>query len=243
MQSQNNLTTTPLLFGQKFIGILDDVIIYDTANYTINSDTNCQLNFFHSDDQINFTVSTFNYIASGFPVTKEILLKKYIYVTIKNYTKVDQTILSFVIEYKLIGHVEFPLSFQNVIVESSVLPLGASTSANQISVLNAINNLSSSSSSSNHVVLWNNLLLTQVNQKSNIYTNVNSINYYIYGNSSIPTFLTVEASLDNLSWYTSSQFSINVVGNFGYSISNVSVPYLRFNSSNITTITLISSAF
>ena len=131
MQSTNNQTYVPLRAGAIYIGKYDDVLQFDNVSYTISTDQNCQIEFYQSNDKKKYNTTTYNYSSSSNYVTNEfIILQRYIYVTIRNTTGTDQTVMSFNMIYrnatgtisKDVSVNNFPAS-QNVELYSDGYPL------------------------------------------------------------------------------------------------------------------------
>ena len=95
MQSTNNQTNVPLRAGAIFIGSIDNVLNYDSAYYTIDSDQNCAVQFYCTNDKKNYNIIDYAYTPSTVVVNNILLQQRYIYVTIRNSSSTDQTYLNF----------------------------------------------------------------------------------------------------------------------------------------------------
>ena len=145
MQSVNNTTNVPLRAGAIYLGSNDDVLDYDSAYYSINADQNSQLEIYQSNDKKTYTITTYNYTGGAGIVVNDILLQqRYIYVTIRNSTGTNQTVLNFTMIYKNNGVIEGAVSVTNFpatqpvsgTVNSNVFD---STGANILSTGNSMN--------------------------------------------------------------------------------------------------------
>ena len=100
MQSINNQTYVPLRAGAIFIGQYEDVLDYQSADYTIKASTNSQVVFYQSNDKIYYSTTNYDY-TSGQSVTQSVALnQRYFYITVRNTSNVDQTLLQFTMIYK-----------------------------------------------------------------------------------------------------------------------------------------------
>jgi hypothetical protein len=94
--SQVNSSSTPLGINRAFIGRYDTVTNFLSAIITINTDTDCELSVFQSNDRINSVQTIFETVANV-PFTQIVLLTNpYFYITVRNTDSIAQT--SFALE-------------------------------------------------------------------------------------------------------------------------------------------------
>jgi hypothetical protein len=194
MQSTSNQTYVPLNAGSIFIGKYDDVLMYDTADYTIYSDRSCQIELYQSNDKKNYVVSTYNYTATGTSVTNEFPLKqRYIYVTIRNTSGFNQTYLQFTMIYKTSsGEVQIN-NLPNPMPVSVSTPLGQTTMSASLPVA-----LASDQSALNVIVASTPTVKLNDGYNNPITSTSNALNSYITNSSLAVTDSSAQSSLSNI---------------------------------------------
>ena len=146
MQSTNNQTNVPLRAGAIFLGGWDDALNYDGAYCSITSDQNCQLDVYQSNDKRLYTVTSTNYTgASGLQTYTQFLEQRYMYITVRNSSSNNQTLLNVSLIYKNNSSIEgtvnvanFPTSQNSNVFDSAGSNILSTGNAMNVFVTNTI---------------------------------------------------------------------------------------------------------
>ena len=224
MQSLYNETNVPLRAGSIFLGKWENVLDYDSAFYSIIADQDCQVEFYQSNDKKTITMTPYNYTALSTNVINDVLLQqRYIYVTIRNSSLTNQTVLNFTMIYKNALTVEGAVSVTN-------FPSGFNVNNTPDVIPTA---------PADDVVVWNAAAVGSGVGSTSV--NPAGSNIFVFGNVSGTTTLTVQA-YGNSAWFnTQYAVTLNGASNFGFSI-NCSCGTIRLYNTTACTITAVISS-
>jgi hypothetical protein len=227
MQSVKNQTTVPLRAGAIFIGGWEDVLDYGGAMMTIVSDQYCEIEFYTSNDKNSSSVKTIEYTASNTIVTTDVALQsRYVYVTVRNTSGSNQTLLNFSMLYK--NYPAIPNTrAQNVNISSGSI---GNTGFN-------VNNFPQGTTQ-----LWDAATLSNTDTSAVISLNTTACKQVtFFGNTSDTVTLTVQFSNDGTTFY-SSEYNVALIGatDSGFTVSS-SAFYVRLIASNIATSPIVTA--
>ena len=236
--SQVNSSITALGPLRAFIGKYETVTNYLSAIITVNTDTDCELIVFQSIDKINSVSTSYNTVANT-PFTQIVLLQSpYFYITLRNTNpSVAQTFLNLETIYRP-TQVVAPAgvgSNVNIVSQSAGLALN-STLTTINSTLTTINQTLKGKAST---TLWNAATVENADVSAVASTVYATRVLSIFGTSSQPATLTLQLSNDGTNFF-STQSTINVDGNFGFSLPCAFVSF-RLVASEISTTSTISA--
>ena len=150
-ESIRNVTKTPLLASQFFVGAYEDVLSWSAGYISIISDQNTQVKIYQSSDRNNWLLTnTINYSSTNTVVTQQFeLTQRYVYLTLQNTSITNQSLLVFDVIYKDYFYSENTglatsalqttgnSSLASIVTNTSHLPasLGSTTSANSFPIV------------------------------------------------------------------------------------------------------------
>lgn len=228
MESTNNISFVALQSGRAFIGTYDNVVGFCSATISFYADTTTTITLFQSQNKTADYGTVFNTVANTQFIQNVNLSAPYAYFIVRNNSVNDQTVLRFTVIYNM---PYAPSSGGGVGTDVNILSQEAdlATQTGLTTINNSINSKAT-------FTLWNNVAVASLGVSESSSGSPNARVISIYGNTSVPTTLTIQFSPDNSAGsYFSSQYNIMADGDFGYSLP-CAFANLRLISSEASTI-------